>query len=51
MTREDKLIQKMEQGDPGAAEELIALYYPEILRYCLWHTPDRFLAEDATQET
>ncbi len=51
MTRDDKLIQKMEQGDPGAAEELIALYYPEILRYCLWHTPDRFLAEDATQET
>ncbi len=51
MTREDKLIQKMEQGDPGAAEELIALYYPEILRYCLWHTPDRSLAEDAAQET
>lgn len=51
MTREDELIQKIEQGDPGAAEELITLLYPEILRYCLWHAPDRSLAEDAAQET
>lgn len=51
MTREDKLIQRMLQKDPRAAEELMELFYPEILRYCLWHTPDRLLAEDATQET
>lgn len=51
MTREDKLIQRIEQGDLSAAEELIAMFYPEILRYCIWHTPNRGLAEDAAQET
>lgn len=51
MTREDKLIQKIEQGDLSAVDELIAIYYPEILRYCLWHAPDRSIAEDAAQET
>lgn len=51
MTREDKLIQKMKQGDRDAVNELIAMYYPEILRYCLWHAPNRSLAEDITQET
>lgn len=51
MTREDKLIQKLEQGDLGVVDELIAIYYPEILRYCLWHVPDRSLAQDAAQET
>ncbi len=51
MTREDKLIQRIEQGDLGAADELIAMFYPEILRYCLWHAPNRSLAEDAAQET
>lgn len=51
MTREDKLIQKIEQGDREAVNELIAMYYPEILRYCLWHAPNRSLAEDITQET
>lgn len=51
MTHEDKLIQRIEQGDAGAVEELIKIFYPEILRYCIWHAPDRFLAEDAAQET
>lgn len=51
MTREDKLIQKIEEGDSRAADELVGIYYPEILRYCLWHAPDRLLAEDAAQET
>lgn len=51
MTREEKLIQKIEQGDRDAVNELIAIYYPEILRYCLWHAPNRSLAEDITQET
>ncbi len=51
MTREDELIQRIESGDLRAADELAAIFYPEILRYCLWHTPDRSLAEDAAQET
>lgn len=51
MTREDELVKRMERGDPAAADELIKLYYPDILRYCLWHAPDRSLAEDAAQET
>ena len=49
--REDKLIKRIEQGDMTAADELIEKYYPEILRYCIWHAPNRTLAEDATQET
>ena len=51
MTREDELIKKWEQGDAGALGELVELFYPEILRYCFWHAPNRSLAEDATQET
>ena len=48
---ENKLIKRIEQGDVTAADELIETYYPEILRYCIWHAPNRTLAEDATQET
>lgn len=51
MTREDELLKRMEQGDPDAADELIQLFYADILRYCLWHAPNRSLAEDAVQET
>lgn len=51
MTREDKLIQQIQQGDAAAAEELVNMFYAEILRYCLWHAPDRSLAQDAAQET
>lgn len=51
LTREDKLIQRIEQGDTGAVNELIGLYYHDVLRFCLWHTHDRTLAEDAVQET
>lgn len=51
MTREDELIQRMERGDIGAVDELIEMFYYEILRYCLWRAPNRSLAEDATQET
>lgn len=51
MTREDELVKRMEQGDPCAADELIKMFYPDILRYCLWHAPNRSLAEDAVQET
>ncbi len=49
--REDKLIKRIEQGDVTAADELIKAYYPEILKYCIWHVPNKTLAEDATQET
>lgn len=35
----------------GAVDELAKMYYPEILRYCLWHAPNRCLAQDAAQET
>lgn len=41
----------MALGDAGAAEELIEMFYSDILRYCLWHAPNRSLAEDAAQET
>lgn len=51
MTREDELIKRMEYGDTLAANELIEMYYPEILRYCIWNAPNRHLAEDAAQET
>lgn len=51
MTREDELFKRMGQGDDSAVEELIAMYYPEIFRYCIWHAPNRYLAEDAAQET
>lgn len=51
MTREDELVKRMAQGDRAAADELIKMFYPDILRYCLWHAPDRSLAEDAVQET
>lgn len=51
MTREEELLKRMECGDPHAVDDLIALYYPDILRYCLWHAPNRTYAEDAAQET
>ena len=51
MTREDELFRKLNSGDGSALDELIRIYYPEILRYCFWHTSDRQTAEDATQET
>lgn len=51
MTREDELLKRIEQGDRSATDELIQMFYPDILRYCLWHAPNRSLAEDAVQET
>lgn len=48
---EQKLFQRMGQGDARAAEELFSHYYPQILRYCSWHVPIRSMAEDAAQET
>ncbi len=51
MTGEEALFKRMESGDNDALQELIAMYYPEILRYCMWNAPDRHMAEDAAQET
>lgn len=51
MTYEDRLIKQIKSGKREYLDELIALYYPAILRYCLWHMPDRESAQDATQET
>ena len=51
MTHEDRLIKQIKNGKREYLDELIELYYPAILRYCLWHMPDRESAQDATQET
>ena len=51
MTHEDRLIKQIKNGKRECLDELIKLYYPAILRYCLWHMPDRESAQDATQET
>ena len=49
--REEILLKKLREGEESALEQLVCLYYPDILRYCIWHAPDRHLAEDAAQET
>lgn len=51
MTHEDRLIKQIKNGNREYLDKLIELYYPAILRYCLWHMPDRESAQDATQET
>lgn len=51
MTRENELFNRIKKGDSAALEDLISYYYPEILRYCLWHAQNKESAEDATQET
>ena len=42
MTQEDEIFEKLNKGDPAAAGELAELYYGDILRYCLFHVPDRY---------
>lgn len=49
--REEILLRDLKAGDVSAMDELVRMYYPEILRYCRWHAPDVHLAEDAAQET
>lgn len=51
MTREDELIRQIKQGRRECLNELVEMYYPAILRYCMWHMPDLESAQDATQET
>lgn len=45
------LIQKMKRGDEDAVEAFVRKYYPAILKYCRYHTPDMQNAADLTQET
>ena len=52
--RPDKEKEENKQNtreQPDVLEEVIARYYPEILKYCLWHAPGPSMAEDAAQET
>lgn len=51
LTHEDDLIKQFKKGRQECLDELIRLYYPVILRYCLWHMPDKDSAQDAVQET
>ncbi|MEA4925696.1 MAG: RNA polymerase sigma factor [Syntrophomonadaceae bacterium] len=51
MLHEDELLQRIKDGDISSLDKLVAFYYPDILRYCLWHTSNRQTAEDATQDT
>ena len=51
LINEDELLQKIKDGDSVSLDKLVSFYYPDILRYCLWHTPNRQTAEDATQDT
>lgn len=46
MTREKKLIRKIEYGDREALGELIEMYYPDILRYCRFPLIGRVCAEE-----
>ncbi len=49
--REEILLKRLRALDASAMDEMVRMYYPEILRYCKWHAPDVYLAEDAAQET
>lgn len=51
LTHEDELIRQIQKGRQECLDELIELYYPAVLRYCMWHMPDTESAQDATQET
>lgn len=51
MTRENELLHQIKKGDTSCWEELVSLYYEDILRYCIYHSPDLETAEDAVQET
>lgn len=48
---EEKIIKRIEQGELAAIDELVELYYFDILRYCKWYLSNQQCAEDATQET
>lgn len=41
MTRENELLKKIAKGETEYWEELIGMYYEDILRYCIYHAPDK----------
>ena len=45
--RENELLRKIAKGETEYWEELIGMYYEDILRYCIYHAPDKTAAEDA----
>lgn len=51
MRQEEEIFKKLKNGDSAAIDELIKLYYNDILRYCCFRLRDRAAAEDAVQET
>lgn len=51
MTRENELLHRIKKGDTSCWEELVSMYYEDILRYCIYHSPDIEAAKDAVQET
>lgn len=51
MTREDEIFKKLKNGDESGVAGLVELYYEDVLRYCMFRLSDRYLAEDAVQET
>ena len=51
MIYKGRVLQKIKDEDMAYMDKLITLYYLDIFRYCLWHTPNRQTAEDAAQET
>ena len=48
--RENELLRKIAKGETEYWEELIGMYYEDILRYCIYHAPDKTAAEDAVHD-
>lgn len=48
---DDELIERIRQGDEGAAETLVRRYYGSIARYCRFWCGSADKAEDLAQET
>ena len=51
MDQEQRQIEAAKKGDLSALNDVVESYYPEIYKYCFWHTKSREQAEDITQET
>ena len=45
-----QLLLAAHRGDRGALKQLMARWWPSILRWCVTHLQDRVLAEDAAQD-
>ena len=51
MDQDFLLIGKMRHGDEEAMELFVRKYYPQVLKYCSFHSGDTQCAEDLAQET